>query len=48
MKELNQNNGINTNEGKLILDSHKLAYHFDRLKAWEEGEKIAPISVDMA
>ena len=42
------NNAVNTNEGKLILDSHKLAYHYDRLQAWENGERIAPISVDMA
>lgn len=42
------NNFINTNEGKLILDSHKLAYHYDRIQAWENGEKIAPVSVDMA
>jgi len=41
-------NTINTKEGKLILDSHKLSYHFDRVEAWESGERIAPISVDMA
>tara|TARA_B100000989_G_C19522566_1_gene465014 strand:+ start:1434 stop:2573 length:1140 start_codon:yes stop_codon:yes gene_type:complete len=40
--------GVNTREGKLILDSHKLSYHMDRVNAWENGEKIAPISVDMA
>ena len=32
----------------LILDSHKLAWHYDRVEAWENGERIAPISVDMA
>lgn len=42
------NNSINTNAGELILDSHKLAYHFDRVEAWENGEVIAPVSVDMA
>ena len=41
-------NSVNTSEGKLILDSHKLSYHFDRVEEWESGEKIAPISVDMA
>jgi MoaA/NifB/PqqE/SkfB family radical SAM enzyme len=41
-------NSIKTKEGDLILDSHKLAYHFDRVEAWENGEKITPISVDMA
>ena len=40
--------GIDTPEGKLILDSHKLSYHHDRVEAWENGELIAPVSVDMA
>ncbi|WP_341880193.1 radical SAM protein [Synechococcus sp. UW140] len=40
--------GIETQEGKLVLDGHKLSYHYDRLESWEKGEKIAPISVDMA
>jgi MoaA/NifB/PqqE/SkfB family radical SAM enzyme len=43
-----QNNEVNTKEGKLILDSHKLSYHYDRVKAWENGERIAPVTVDMA
>jgi MoaA/NifB/PqqE/SkfB family radical SAM enzyme len=41
-------NAINTKDGKLILDSHKLSYHYDRVEAWENGNKIAPVSVDMA
>ena len=41
-------NFIKTSEGNLILDSHKVSYHYDRVEAWENGEKIAPISVDMA
>ena len=41
-------NAIKTKEGNLILDSHKLSYHFERVKAWENGEKIAPVCVDMA
>jgi MoaA/NifB/PqqE/SkfB family radical SAM enzyme len=49
MKESNyQNNEVDTKDGKLILDSHKLSYHYDRVQAWENGERIAPISVDMA
>ena len=40
--------GTQTREGALILDSHKLSYHFDRVQAWENGERIAPVSVDMA
>ena len=42
------NNSINTKEGELILDSHKLAYHHERVEEWENYGKIAPISVDMA
>lgn len=33
---------------KLILDGTKIGYHLDRVKAWERGEKIAPITIDMA
>jgi MoaA/NifB/PqqE/SkfB family radical SAM enzyme len=39
---------VDTKFGKLILDSHKLSYHYDRVKAWEAGERIAPVSVDMS
>lgn len=39
---------VSTNEGSLILDSHKLSYHMDRVIAWENGERIPPVSVDMA
>ena len=45
---MGSDNSVNTKEGKLILDSHKLSYHYDRVKAWENGNHIAPISVDMA
>ena len=41
-------NAVETKQGSLILDSHKLSYHYDRVEAWENGEKIAPVSVDMA
>ncbi len=47
-KIMEKDNSVSTKEGKLILDSHKLSYHFDRVKAWEDGNQIAPISVDMA
>lgn len=43
-----KNNSVKTKEGELILDSHKLSYHYDRIEAWENGERIAPISVDMS
>jgi len=39
---------ILTKEGSLILDSHKLPHHYDRVQAWENGEKISPVCVDMA
>ncbi len=32
----------------LILDSHKLSWHTDRIEAWERGERIAPVMIDMA
>ena len=35
-------NAVETKQGSLILDSHKLSYHYDRVEAWENGEKIAP------
>lgn len=39
---------VQTREGALILDSHKLSYHMDRVNAWEAGARIAPVSVDMS
>lgn len=37
-----------TDHTELILDGTKIAWHIDRVKAWERGEKIAPITIDMA
>ena len=48
MSEAAMKNAVDTPDGKLILDSHKLSYHYDRIEQWEHGEKIAPVSVDMA
>ena len=45
---VNGDNFVETKEGNLILDSHKLPFHYDRVEAWENGEKIAPVTVDMA
>jgi DNA repair photolyase len=42
------NKAVNTKAGALILDSHKLSYHMDRVNAWESGERIPPVSVDMS
>jgi len=33
---------------RLILDGTKIAWHIDRVRAWERGERIAPITIDMA
>ena len=33
---------------KLILDGHKLNWHRDKVKAWQQGERIAPITIDCA
>ena len=41
-------NAVETVEGALILDSHKLPFHFEKVSAWESGERISPVSVDMA
>ena len=43
-----KDNWVNTAEGKLILDSHKLPYHLDRVRSWEDGQRIAPVTIDMA
>ena len=40
--------GVKTKEGTLLLDNHKLGYHYDRFQKWLDGEHIAPVSVDMA
>lgn len=33
---------------ELILDGTKIQWHLDRVAAWERGERIAPITIDMA
>lgn len=40
--------GVETKDGRLLLDSHKLAWHYGRVEAWQAGERIAPVSIDMA
>lgn len=37
-----------TEHAELILDGTKIAWHEERVRAWERGEKIAPITIDMA
>ena len=48
IEKFENQNAVSTQEGNLILDSHKLSYHYDRVQAWENGEQIAPVTVDMA
>ncbi len=52
MNNINPNNfndnSVQTKEGKLILDSHKLSFHYERIEKWENNELIPPVSVDMA
>lgn len=33
---------------RLILDGTKVAWHRDRIEAWKRGERIAPLTIDMA
>ena len=33
---------------ELILDGTKIAWHKERVAAWDRGERIAPITIDMA
>ncbi|MEM7447930.1 MAG: radical SAM protein [Myxococcota bacterium] len=33
---------------ELILDGTKIAWHLDRVAAWQRGERVAPITIDMA
>lgn len=32
----------------LILDGTKISWHLDRVNKWQKGERIAPITIDMA
>jgi len=33
---------------RLILDGTKIDWHLERVRAWDRGERIAPITIDMA
>jgi MoaA/NifB/PqqE/SkfB family radical SAM enzyme len=37
-----------TEHTSLILDGTKIAWHKDRIEAWQRGERIAPITIDMS
>ena len=34
-------------DDKWNMDSHKLFWHLDRVEAWQRGEKVAPLHIDM-
>ncbi len=34
-------------DDKWNMDSHKLFWHLDRLEAWQKGERVAPLHIDM-
>mgnify|MGYP001224882359 CR=1 FL=1 len=40
----NKSNKVND---KWNMDSHKLFWHLDRLEAWQKGERVAPLHLDM-
>ncbi|MGE4192489.1 MAG: radical SAM protein [Pseudodesulfovibrio sp.] len=33
---------------RIVLDGHKLAWYKERVEAWQRGERIAPITIDCA
>ena len=33
---------------QMILDGTKIRWHTDRVDAWQKGELVAPITIDMA
>jgi MoaA/NifB/PqqE/SkfB family radical SAM enzyme len=43
-----QNNLTAADRAELILDGTKIAWHQDRIAAWERGERIAPVTIDMS
>ena len=40
--------GMTEHIEKLILDGTKIAWHDERVRAWMDGQRIAPITIDMA
>ena len=39
---------LGNEHNKMILDGTKINWHLDRVNAWQRGERIAPITIDMA
>ncbi len=45
---MSSSTGLAQEHTKLILDGTKIGWHLDRIEAWKRGERIAPITIDMA
>ena len=51
ISEVNQSGLVNYEidpRARFHLDTTKIAFHKDRVEAWQRGEKVAPITIDMA
>lgn len=40
--------GLGAEFQKILLDHTKIAWHEERIQAWERGERIAPLTIDMS
>ena len=50
--KITQRKGAQVDDKKKVsdkwnMDSHKLFWHLDRVEAWQRGEKVAPLHLDM-
>ncbi|CAK0759222.1 Radical SAM protein [uncultured Gammaproteobacteria bacterium] len=48
MREMPAMTALMHDHTQLILDGTKIAWHAERVRAWERGERIPPITIDMA
>ena len=39
---------MDKSKSELMLDASKISWHLERVEAWKRGERIAPITIDMA
>lgn len=37
---------VNKAQDKFMMDEHKLFWHLDRVREWQEGKRIAPLHID--
>ena len=45
--KMSQNDNNGNHKDKWNMDSHKLFWHLDRVEAWQRGERVAPLHIDM-